>query len=155
VKHENIPNKTSRYLSYVVKIQKEKIMFESIPGIGIPYIAVVVAVALILVIVAIQIMVASRATKKFYANYDNADLLKNGNQASATILKVWQTGLKININEQIGLCLQVQAPDGDTYEAEIKAVVPKLMMARYQEGCTVQVNVDPYDHTRVALAMPV
>jgi len=129
-------------------------MFESIPGIGIPYIAVVVAVALILVIVAIQIVFATRAKKKFYANYDNADLLKNGNEAQATILKVWQTGLKVNINEQIGLRLQVQAPDGAPYEVEIKAVVPKLMMAQYHEGGAVQVNVDPYDRTRVALAMP-
>ena len=129
-------------------------MFEPIPGLGIPYIAVVVVVASILVIVAIQIMLASRVKKKFYANYDNADLLKNGNEAPATILEVWQTGLKININEQIGLRLQVQDPDGNTYEAEIKAVVPKVMLDRYQEGSAVQVNVDPYDRTRVALAMP-
>lgn len=129
-------------------------MFESIPGLGIPYIAVVIVVAAILVIVAIQIMFATRVKKKFYANYDNADLLKNGNEATATILKVWQTGLKVNINEQIGLRLQVQAPDGDTYEAEIKAVVPKVMLDQYREGGTVQVNVDPYDRTRVALAMP-
>ena len=129
-------------------------MFEPIPGLGIPYIGVVIAVPLVLIVVAIQVMVATRAKKKFYANYDNADLLKNGNEAPATILKVWQTGLKVNINEQIGLRLQVQDPDGDTYEAEIKAVVPKLMMAQYQEGGAVQVNVDPYDRTRVALAMP-
>jgi hypothetical protein len=129
-------------------------MFESIPGLGIPYIAVVVVIAVIVMIVAIQIMVASRVKKKFYANYDNADLLKNGNEAQATILKVWQTGLKVNINEQIGLRLQVQDPDGNTFETEIKAVVPKVMVSRYQEGSTVQVNVDPYDHTRVALSMP-
>ena len=129
-------------------------MFESIPGLGIPYIAVVVVIVSILVIVAIQIMVATRVKKKFYANYDNADLLKNGNEAPATILKVWQTGLKVNINEQIGLRLQVQAPDGDPYETEIKAVVPKALMGRYQEGSAVQVNVDPYDRRRVALAMP-
>jgi hypothetical protein len=129
-------------------------MFESIPGLGIPYIGIVIAVLLILVIVAIQIMVATRVKKKFYANYDNADLLKNGNEATATILKVWRTGLKVNINEQIGLRLQVQAPDGDPYETEIKAVVPKVLVSRYQEGRTVQVNVDPYDRARVALAMP-
>ncbi len=129
-------------------------MFESIPGIGIPYIAVVIVVVLIVMIFAIQIMVASRVKKKFYANYDNADLLKNGNEAPATILKVWQTGLVVNINLQIGLRLQVQAPNGDTYEAEIKAVVPKVMAAQYQEGGAVQVNVDPYDRSRVALAMP-
>ena len=129
-------------------------MFESIPGIGIPYIAVVIAVAVIVVIVAIQIMVAGRVKKKFYANYDNADLLKNDNEAQATILKVWQTGLKVNINEQIGLRLQIQAPDSNSYETEIKVVVPKVMVGRYQEGGVVQVNVDPYDRARVALAMP-
>ena len=129
-------------------------MFESIPGLGIPYIGAVIAVVVILVIVAIQIMFASRVKKKFYASYDNADLLKNGNEAQATILKVWQTGLKVNINEQIGLRLQVQAPDGDPYETEIKAVVPKVLVSQYQEGRAVQVNVDPYDRTRVALAMP-
>jgi len=129
-------------------------MFESIPGLGIPYIGIVIAVPLILIVVAIQIMFAGRVKKKFYANYDNADLLKNGNEAPATILKVWQTGLKVNINEQIGLRLQVQAPDGEPYEVEIKAVVPKVLVDRYQEGRAVQVNVDPYDRTRVALAMP-
>jgi hypothetical protein len=129
-------------------------MFESIPGLGIPYIAVVVVIASIVMVVAIQIMVASRVKKKFYANYDNADLLKNGNEAPAAILKVWQTGLVVNINVQIGLRLQVQAPDGDAYEVEIKAVVPKVMVGQYQEGGAVQVNVDPYDRSRVALAMP-
>ena len=63
-------------------------MFESIPGLGIPYIGIVIAVPLILIVVAIQIMFAGRVKKKFYANYDNADLLKNGNEAPATILKV-------------------------------------------------------------------
>ena len=129
-------------------------MFESIPGLGIPYIGIVIVVPLILIVVAIQIMFAGRVKKKFYANYDNADLLKNGNEAPATILKVWQTGLKVNINEQIGLRLQVQTPDGDPYETEIKAVVPKVLMGQYQEGRAVQVNIDPYDRTRVALAMP-
>ncbi len=129
-------------------------MFESIPGIGIPYIAVVIAIVSIVMIFAIQIMVAGRAKKKFYANYDNADLLKNGNNAPATILKVWQTGLKVNINLQIGLRLQVQTSDSDAYEVEIKAVVPKVMADQYQEGSAVQVNVDPYDRSRVALAMP-
>ena len=109
-------------------------MFEPIPGLGIPYIGVVIAVPLILIVIAIQIMVATRAKKKFYANYDNADLLKNGNEAPATILKVWQTGLKVNINQQIGLRLQVQAPGGDTSEVEIKAVVPKAMVDQYQAG---------------------
>jgi hypothetical protein len=129
-------------------------MFESIPGLGIPYIGIAIAVPLILIVVAIQVMFAGRVKKKFYANYDNADLLKNGNEAPATILKAWQTGLKVNINQQIGLRLQVQAPGGDPYETEIKAVVPKVLMDRYQEGRAVQVNVDPYDRTRVALAMP-
>ncbi len=129
-------------------------MFESIPGIGIPYIAVVVVIASIVMIFAIQMVFASRVKKKFYANYDNADLLKNGNDAPATILKVWQTGLAVNINLQIGLRLQVQAPGGDAYEVEIKAVVPKVMVGRYQEGSVVQVNVDQYDRSRVALAMP-
>jgi hypothetical protein len=129
-------------------------MLEPVPGLGIPYFGIVVAVVAILVVIAIQIMYAARMRRNFFANHANSDLLGNGNQAPATILSVWRTGVKFGINLQLGLRLQVQPTDGGSYEAETKVMLPKHVIDALQEGATVSVNVDPQDRTRVAMAVP-
>jgi len=129
-------------------------MFEPVPGLGIPYIGIVVAVAAILVVVTVQVMYAARMRRNFLANHANSDLLGNGNEAPATILSVWPTGVKFGINLQLGLRLQVQPTDGGSYEAETKVMLPKHVLDALREGATVSVNVDPQDRTRVAMALP-
>jgi hypothetical protein len=70
-------------------------MFEPVPGLGIPYIGLVAAAAAILLVVTVQVMYYVRVRRKFFPSYANADLLGNGNEAPATILSVWQTGVNV------------------------------------------------------------
>ena len=84
--------------------------------------------------------------------FGNQDLVSNGIPAQATVLQAWQTGAMINYNPQIGLKLQVQHPQGHSYEVETKAVVPQLQLAQLQIGATVPVRIDPQNPQRVLLA---
>jgi hypothetical protein len=85
--------------------------------------------------------------------FGNQDLASNGIPTQATVLQAWQTGAMVNYNPQIGLRLQVQHPQGNTYEVETKAVVPQLQLAQLQIGAVVPVRIDPDNPQRVLLAI--
>lgn len=78
--------------------------------------------------------------------------IKNGALGQATILKIWETGLTVNDRPQIGFLLNVQHPDGSSYETETKAVIPIIHLPQFQPGATVAVKIDAKDRQRVALA---
>ncbi len=114
-----------------------------------------IGTVLSLAIAFIMYRVALRIFKNPWSKYANADLLNYGLPTQATILKMWQTGTVFNNNPQIGLHLQIQSPDdGSIYDVETKVVLPQFMVAKFQEGATVPVKVDPNDHTRGMLAPP-
>ena len=114
-----------------------------------------IGLVLSLTIIFITYRIGLRIFKNPWSKYANADLLNYGLPTQATILKMWRTGTVFNNNPQIGLRLQIQSPDdGSIYETETKVVLPQFMVAKFQEGATTPVKVDPNDHTRVALVPP-
>ncbi len=78
--------------------------------------------------------------------------IENGVLGQATILKIWETGLTVNDRPQIGFLLNIQHPDGASYETETKAVIPIIHLPQFQPGATVAVKIDANDRQRVALA---
>ena len=96
------------------------------------------------VIGAVIIVFAKRAMKP------NAALLKTGLPAQAKILKVWQTGMMINNNPQIGMQLEVTGPTG-TYQTETKIVVPMINIPQFQPGAVLPAKIDPADQRKIAL----
>jgi hypothetical protein len=78
--------------------------------------------------------------------------IDKGLLGQATILKIWETGLRVNDRPQVGFLLNIQHPDGSTYEAETKAVISVIHLPQFQPGATVAVKIDVNDRQRVALA---
>lgn len=78
-------------------------------------------------------------------------LLKTGEPAEATILKLWDTGVTLNENPQIGLRLEVRPPGRAPFQTETKMVVSRLQTSAYQPGQVVQVRYDPNNPKRVAV----
>ncbi len=96
------------------------------------------------VIGGIIIVFARRAMKP------NANLLKTGVPAQAKILNVWQTGMMINNNPQVGMLLEVNGPGG-TYQTETKVVIPMINIPQFQPGVTLPAKVDPTNPKKIAL----
>jgi hypothetical protein len=80
-------------------------------------------------------------------------LRETGLPASATILRIWDTGITVNDDPVIGLEVEVIRPDGaPVYAATIpKSLISRLDVPRFQPGLTVAVRVDPQDPAVVAL----
>ncbi len=69
--------------------------------------------------------------------------IKNGITAQAKVLKVWDTGVSINDNPQVGLLLEVYPLGGSPYQVESKTLVSRLNVALVQPGVTAEVVYDP------------
>jgi len=69
--------------------------------------------------------------------------IKNGVNAPAQVLKVWDTGVSINDNPQVGLLLQISPAGAMPFQAQAKTVVSRLNAALVQPGITAEVRYDP------------
>src|SRR6266542_1536978 len=61
-------------------------------------------------------------------------LLQTGIQANATITEIWDTGVTVNNQPQIGIKLQVTPQTGMPYIVETKVIISRLQTAYYQPG---------------------
>jgi hypothetical protein len=76
----------------------------------------------------------------------------SGVPASARILQIWDTGIRVNDDPVIGMRVEVHPPDGTQYFATIhKSLISQLDIPRFQPGATVPVRFDPQHPARVAL----
>lgn len=76
-------------------------------------------------------------------------VIKNGIDGEAKVLKVWDTGVSINDNPQVGLLLELTPPGGETLRVEAKQVVSRLSVARVQPGVKALVYYDPANLKRI------
>lgn len=77
------------------------------------------------------------------------DKIKNGVEAQARVLKVWDTGVSINDNPQVGLLLEISPAGGNPFQVEAKTVVSRLNAALVQPGITADVRYDPQKPQRL------
>lgn len=82
----------------------------------------------------------------------NEKLLKEGVAANATILKIWDTGVTLNDNPQVGLLLEVQPIGREPFRVEMKSIISRIALAQVQPGRVVPVRYDPANPSNVALA---
>ena len=80
-----------------------------------------------------------------------AEIRANGLPATATVLKIWETGVKVNDTPVVGFLLEVQAEGMQPYQAETKALISILQIPQIQPGAVLKVKYDPEDPNRVAL----
>lgn len=78
-------------------------------------------------------------------------LLKTGQPAKAKILKVWDTGVTVNQNPQVGLLLEVTPMNKMPYQVETRQIISRLNPSVYQPGMEVDVRIDPNNTDIVAI----
>ena len=78
-------------------------------------------------------------------------VLQTGVDATATIVRVWDTGTRINDNPRVGMLLQVQPATGAPFQAEVKETVSIVQMPMFQPGARLEVKYDPAQPTSVAI----
>ena len=87
----------------------------------------------------------------FTGEDDAAKIRANGLPATATVIKIWETGVRVNHNPVVGFLLEVQAEGMKPYKAETKALISILIIPQIQPGAVLKVKYDPEDPRRVAL----
>lgn len=74
-----------------------------------------------------------------------------GLPAKGRVLKIWETGVRVNDNPVVGFLLEIHAKEMAPYEAETKALISILWIPQIQPGAVLPVRYDPKDPTRIAL----
>lgn len=82
----------------------------------------------------------------------NRQLMQTGETAQATILRVWETGVRINEQPQIGLQLNVTPATRPAFQAEARMTISFMQAGYYQPGMIVEVKYDPNDTSKVAVS---
>lgn len=72
----------------------------------------------------------------------SAALLKNGIDAKAKILNMYETGTRVNYNPLVGLELEVTPPDGNVFTATVEKVLSQIQLSQIDIGETVNVKYD-------------
>jgi hypothetical protein len=77
-----------------------------------------------------------------------------GIEATATILRIWDTGITVNDDPVVGLEVEITRPDGSVYQATIpKSRISRVDIPQVQPGANVPVWVDPDRPSVVALGL--
>jgi len=79
------------------------------------------------------------------------EIREKGLPAKGTVLKIWETGVRVNDNPVVGFLLEIHAEEVAPYEAETKALISILWIPQIQPGAVLPVKYDPEDPSRIAL----
>jgi len=77
--------------------------------------------------------------------------IKNAVTAPARVLKVWDTGVSINDNPQVGLLMEVTPSLASPFQVEAKTVVSRLNASLVQPGITAEVRFDEQKPKRLEI----
>jgi len=84
--------------------------------------------------------------------FDSQKIMKTGEEALATIINVWDTGVTINGNPLIGIKLKVEPSSLPPYEVDTKQLISRLQTYLYAPGTQVTVKYDPADLQKVVIS---
>ena len=93
----------------------------------------------------------SGVVEKFSGTQHIHRVQETGKPAEAKVLKIWDTGIKVNDNPVVGFSLEVKAVDGDVYLATTQCIISILDIPQVQPGRILQAKYDAEDHSKVAL----
>ena len=79
------------------------------------------------------------------------EIRENGLPAKGTVLKIWETGIRVNDSPVVGFLLEIHAEGMTPYEAETKALISILWIPQIQPGAVLPIKFDPKDPSRIAL----
>jgi hypothetical protein len=78
-------------------------------------------------------------------------LLITGRQADGKIIEMWDTGVTMNNQPQIGMKIQVTPQTGPPFVSEVIMIISRLQTAYYQVGVNCIVRYDPSNTKTVAI----
>jgi hypothetical protein len=81
----------------------------------------------------------------------NNTVRETGLPASAKVIEIWDTGVRLNDNPVVGFRLMVTLSDGTSYEAQTKNAISVVYIPQVQPGAILPVKVDPENRELVAL----
>lgn len=81
-------------------------------------------------------------------------ILKNGTDATATIIALRDTRDRVNENPVVELTVEVEAEGLKPYRAQIVTPLSAVDLQSYPVGARVRVRYDPEDPSKVALVGP-
>ncbi len=112
------------------------------------------SIALTLVITIATLVFVFVIFRRVFGNIkQNNQLLMSGEPAQATVIQLWDTGVMLNNNPQVGMLLEVRPANRPAYQLETKQFVSYLRLPQVQPGAVVNVRLDPSDPAKVALAL--
>ena len=79
------------------------------------------------------------------------EIRETGLPAKGTVLKIWETGVRVNDDPVVGFLLEIHAEGMAPYEAETKALISILWIPQIQPGAVLPVKYDPKDPSRITL----
>jgi hypothetical protein len=105
----------------------------------------------IVISIVVVVLVIGVFRKVFGGISQSNALLMSGEPARATVLKLWDTGVSLNDNPQVGLLLEVHPQNRPAYQVQTKSFVSRLKVSQVQTGAVVAVKLDPADPSKIAL----
>ena len=88
---------------------------------------------------------------RFTGENVSSQIRAKGSPAKAVVLKIWETGTRVNHSPVVGFELEVRADGLPPWRAKTKALVSILAIPRIQPGMEIDVFYDPGDPRRVAI----
>jgi hypothetical protein len=110
-------------------------------------IGIIIALVVLIVLVSVTagIAIPLRSLKK---NKKKAEVLKaTGHQGEATVLKLEDTGSRINDNPRVNLLLEVRIHGYPPYQVRKTVTIPTVRASQIQVGSVVTVLADPTQPT--------
>jgi len=78
-------------------------------------------------------------------------LWADGTPARARVVRIKDTGARINRHPKIEFDLEVTVAGQEPFPANLAAYISSIAVPRVQPDCTIDVRVDPNDRTRVVI----
>ena len=85
-----------------------------------------------------------------------AELVATGKQGTAVILKLSDTGTRINDDPRVKLLLEIHIPNYPPYQAQKTVTLPLIYLPQVQTGSTINILADPAqpnNEKRIALLL--
>jgi len=79
------------------------------------------------------------------------EIRENGLPAKGKVLKIWETGIRVNHDPVVGFLLEIHAEGMAPYKAETQELISILWIPQIQPGALLPVKYDPKDPSRIAL----
>lgn len=89
--------------------------------------------------------------RMYLRNRTRNRLLASGRRAQGKILEVWDTGVTLNNQPQIGMKIAVTPDTEMPFEAEVLIVISRLQTFYYRAGKNCTVRYDPDDKSKVTI----